>query len=161
MIIRNPRLSGAWRELRTVTAQEIMTANPRSIHDSASLRQAAEFLCEAGVSGAPVIDDAGRPVGVVTRTDLLRHAGYDLDAQPVRRAMTRAVFSVWVNTPAAKVLAKLIALQVRRLFVVDDLGVLVGVISAADLLRHLAWEREVPESLDEVEAEVVLPALVS
>jgi CBS domain-containing protein len=48
------------------------------------------------------------------------------------------VFCVHADTPAGKVVDKLLALNVRRLFVVDDEGVLVGVISAFDVLRVLA-----------------------
>ncbi len=51
--------------------------------------------------------------------------------------MTPAVFCVHADTPAAKVVDKMLALNVRRLFVVDDAGVLVGVVSAFDVLRGL------------------------
>jgi CBS domain-containing protein len=51
--------------------------------------------------------------------------------------MTPAVFCVHTDTPAAKVVDKMLALNVRRLFVVDDDGVLVGVVSAFDVLRGL------------------------
>jgi len=51
--------------------------------------------------------------------------------------MTPAVFSVGPDTPAAKVVHDLLSLNVHRLFVVDENGVLVGVISTIDVLRHL------------------------
>jgi CBS domain-containing protein len=51
--------------------------------------------------------------------------------------MTPAVFCVHADTPSAKVVDKMLALNVRRLFVVDDEGVLVGVVSAFDVLRAL------------------------
>jgi CBS domain-containing protein len=41
------------------------------------------------------------------------------------------------NTPADKVVEKMVALGVRRLFVVDADGVLTGVISGVDVLRKL------------------------
>jgi CBS domain-containing protein len=51
--------------------------------------------------------------------------------------MTPAVFCVHADTPAANVVGRMLALNVRRLFVVDDAGVLVGVVSAFDVLRGL------------------------
>ena len=51
--------------------------------------------------------------------------------------MTPVVFCVRPETSAAKVVEKMLALGVRRLFVVDDDGVLVGVVSAVDVLRRL------------------------
>jgi CBS domain-containing protein len=51
--------------------------------------------------------------------------------------MTPAVFCVRPATEAGKVVEEMLALRVGRLLVVDQGGVLVGVISAFDVLRHL------------------------
>jgi CBS domain-containing protein len=50
------------------------------------------------------------------------------------------VFSVAPDTPAAKVVSEMLALRVHRLFVVDGDGVLVGVISALDVMKRLRME---------------------
>jgi CBS domain-containing protein len=138
--------------LRARTAAELMTTNPQSLRRDATVAAAAAFLSTRGFSAAPVIDEAGRPVGVVSRTDLLHHHGQKAvrllaappggvggaepdTSAPVEDVMTPAVFCVHADTPAAKVVDKMLALNVRRLFVVDDEGVLVGVVSAFDVLR--------------------------
>ncbi len=134
--------------LHARTAAELMTPDPKSVRHDATVAEAAAFLSARGFSAAPVIDEAGRPVGVVSRTDLLTHQGQraaNMLAAPyrvepggetsVRDVMTPAVFCVRPDTPAAKVVEKMLALNVRRLFVVDDAGVLVGVVSAFDVLR--------------------------
>jgi CBS domain-containing protein len=146
----NPRLA-----LGAETAAEIMTPNPVSIRDTATIAEAVSLLTDKGFSGAPVIDDAGRPVGVLSRADIVAHdreraagsaAGVADEAAGnggstrVRDLMTPAVFSVAPETPAGKVVGEMLALQVHRLFVVDNSGVLVGVISAQDVLRHLQPE---------------------
>ena len=59
--------------LRAQTAADLMTPNPVSISASAALKEAIAFLTDKGFSAAPVIDAAGRPVGVLSRTDLLVH----------------------------------------------------------------------------------------
>jgi CBS domain-containing protein len=51
--------------------------------------------------------------------------------------MTPVVFSVTPKTPGRRVIKDMVDLKVHRLFVVDDSGVLVGVISALDVLRFL------------------------
>jgi CBS domain-containing protein len=139
------------------TAAELMTPNPKSVRQTATVAEAAAFLSLRGISAAPVIDEAGRPVGVVSRTDLLNRQGQraaDLlsnsgragdgsdpatpaDEATVRDVMTPAVFCVGPDTAAARVVEKMLGLNVRRVFVVDDAGVLVGVISAFDVLRAL------------------------
>ena len=152
--------------LRAATAADLMTSNPISVEDSALVSEAVILLTEHGFSAAPVIDAAGRPVGVVSRTDLLVHEReqgcclkpadwYDegdltkvfdkdersglqvqrVDATRVRHIMTPVVFSVAPDTAAAKVVAQMVALNVHRLFVVDKDEVLVGVVSAVDVLR--------------------------
>jgi CBS domain-containing protein len=116
-----------------------MTPNPLSIRDVASVQEAKTLLTDKGLSAVPVIDEAGRAVGVLSKTDILVH-----DRQPrtsdsmlVRDLMTPAVFSVSADAPADKVVEQMLALKVHRLFVVDKTGVLIGVITASDILRHL------------------------
>src|SRR5439155_968027 len=53
------------------TIAEVMTPNPVSLRADATLEEAVTFLVETGYSAAPVIDDAGRPVGVISRTDIV------------------------------------------------------------------------------------------
>ncbi len=151
--------------LRARTAEDLMTSNPMSIRADATLSEAAAFLTDRGFGAAPVIDNAGRPLGVISRTDLFLHqsrlAGQAFGARGVdewcrnssfpegdarvevtaettlREVMTKGVFCVAPGTPAPQVVAKILALGIRRLFVVDGQGVLVGVISAFDVLRKL------------------------
>jgi CBS domain-containing protein len=147
--------------LEGALASELMMPNPISIRASAGLPDVARLLHEKGISAAPVIDAAGRPIGVISRSDLLVHQrvcdetrqhSYFAAADPnllvesdedeaapltVADLMTPAVFAVAPETPARKVVADMIGYQVHRLFVVDDDGVLIGVISSMDILKHL------------------------
>jgi CBS domain-containing protein len=147
-----PRLT-LWAE----TAADLMMPNPRSIRAEATVHEAILVLTDYGFSAAPVIDEAGRPVGVLSRADILVHER-ELGARPrpaggaeqpagealVRDIMTPAVFAVAPDTPAAKVVEQLLALKVHRLFVVEEDGTLVGVIGALDVLRHLQMEVPAP-----------------
>jgi CBS domain-containing protein len=120
------------------TAADLMTPNPVSIGQLATVRDAAAFLTGRGISAAPVIDGAGRPVGVVSSTDILVRcqAGAD-DKTPVCAVMTPVVFCARADAPAEEVVEKMLGLKVRRLFVVDGGGVVIGVISARDVLQRL------------------------
>jgi CBS domain-containing protein len=116
-----------------------MTPNPVSIGQNSAVTEAAAFLTGRGISAAPVIDEAGRPVGVVSRSDILVRYQVPLRSrQPVHTVMTPAVYSVRADTSAGEVVETMVGLGVRRLFVVDGGGVLVGVISAFDVLRNLS-----------------------
>lgn len=149
------------------TAADLMTPNPMSIREDLSLREAIAFFVDRNISGAAVIDDAGRPMGVLTQSDILVHDREEIayvtpeyesgeplpkeywdefqfeqvpNATRVRDVMTPAVFCVGTDTPAWTVVRQMRELNVHRLFVVDGDGVLVGVITAMDLVRQLAPE---------------------
>jgi CBS-domain-containing membrane protein len=124
------------------TAAEIMTPGPVSLAASDTVAEATQFLTQRAFGAAVVIDDAGHPLGVVTKTDVLVHArqhkpGLEPDDTPVTEFMTPAVFSVRPDTPARSVVEQLLALNVHHLFVSDAAGVIVGVISPVDVLRKL------------------------
>jgi predicted transcriptional regulator len=149
--------------LEARTAAELMTPNPLSLRESLTLREAIAFLVDRSLSGAPVIDEAGRPVGVLTQTDILIHDREEVehvkpeveygtplprrlwdefqiervDTTLVRDLMTPAVFCVAMTASAWSVVEQMRELNVHRLFVIDRNGVLVGVVTAMDIVRHL------------------------
>jgi CBS domain-containing protein len=129
--------------LRAETAADLMRPDPVSLRGDATIQEALDLFTSKGFSAAPVIDDAGRPIGVLSHSDLVVHAHArglapgTTDPALVRDLMTPTVFAVSPETPAEQVVADLLALKVHRLFVVDGMGILTGVISALEVLRHL------------------------
>jgi predicted transcriptional regulator len=133
--------------LEVVSAADLMADNPVSLQATATVAEATTLLSDRSISAAPVIDDTGRPVGVVSKADILIHdrellrgATAGADATRVEEIMTPAVFSVSTDISAAKVVEQMIQLNVHQLFVVDPTGTLVGVIGALDVLRRLHAE---------------------
>jgi len=59
--------------LKAASAAEVMTDNPLSLEENATVREAAALLLDRNISAAPVINEAGHPVGMLSRTDLIRH----------------------------------------------------------------------------------------
>jgi CBS domain-containing protein len=143
-------------------AADLMTPNPVSIPQEATLGEAIAVLADRGFSAAPVIDEAGRPVGVLSRADILiyhqaqaekwkslpgkeqrekskraEETSFLPSPPTVADLMTPAVFSVPPGASPSRVIHDLLIRKVRRLFVVDLDGTLIGVISALDVLRHL------------------------
>lgn len=158
--------------LAAVTAGDMMTSNPVSIRAEATVREAVGLLVDKGFSAAPVIDAGGRPIGVLSRTDILIHdretarhpraareeepgeepgpretvpSGFQVEVPEgtlVGDLMTPAVFAVTPEAPAEEVIGDMLAYKVHRLFVVDPSGVLVGVITALDVLKHVHADGE-------------------
>lgn len=66
------RLVETGRDLRTLTAQEVMHPQPRSIRQHALAAEAAEMMEKNRVTVLLVLDDAGRLCGAVNSNDLMR-----------------------------------------------------------------------------------------
>ena len=128
--------------LQAATAADVMNPGPVSIAHTDTVPEAVEFLAGRGFGSAVVIDAAGHPIGVVTKTDILHHTrhrkpGLEPDETPVTEVMTPAVFTVRPDTAARSVVEELLEIGVHHLFVMDPGGVIVGVISPIDVLRNL------------------------
>ena len=156
--------------LRANTAADLMTENPISIPCAMTVREAAAVLTDKEISAVPVIDEAGRPIGVLTHTDIVRHerhktifvprdtknfrgaeltlatgehlpGGFEVeitDSTLVRNIMTPTILAVPEDASVERVLTDFLAFKVHHLFVVDEAGVLVGVISTFDILRKIS-----------------------
>lgn len=150
-------------KLQAQTAADLMVPNPISLPAESTLEQAMTLFTEKGIAAAPVIDEGGRPIGVISRSDIFIHQVEDARRQrpdyfhspegaapsPKRNpgpatkpthvadVMTPAVFAVGPDTHVGRVVSDMVGLHVHRLFVVDGDGVLVGVITAMDVLKHL------------------------
>src|SRR5438309_4957159 len=59
--------------LHARTAADLMVSNPISLRAEAGVAEAIALFTEKGIAAAPVIDEAGHPIGVVSRSDLLVH----------------------------------------------------------------------------------------
>ncbi len=123
--------------LEAKLAEELMTPNPVSISEHAAIMDAASVLSNREFSALAVINDAGRPVGVISRTDIVRREAKHSMTTNVREIMTATIVSVSPGDPAWEVVAKMTAFKLHRLFVVDKTGVLIGVISTFDIVRKL------------------------
>lgn len=161
MVATLPAATKAPLKLEARYAADIMNPDPKSIRAEATLAEILNFFTSRNLAAAPVVNHAGRPIGVVSRSDVLIHQAQgdspprteyfeipdlerskDPDATACARVtardlMTPAVFAVGPKTPINKVVADMVGLHVHRLFVVDDDGLLVGVISAMDIVKNL------------------------
>lgn len=109
---------------------------------SDSAEDAVHTLLQHEISGAPVLDDEGQLVGIISEYQLLAVI-YDEQVRgaAVRDLMTTHVISVTEDTPLTDVADIFISHRIRRLPVIRQ-GQLVGLISRCDLLRFAISERE-------------------
>ncbi|MFK0160600.1 CBS domain-containing protein [Streptomyces sp. NPDC090493] len=161
---------------------DVMTRTVLTARRDMAFKDMVKAMRQWGISAVPVLDDAGHVMGVVSEADLLRKeelrddapGGHDrLPHADDPAAASGATAGELMNTPAVTVRAeatlpqaarKMARHRVKRLPVVDAQGVLVGIVSRADLLKvfmrddeNIAEEirRDVLPHLFEDEAEPV------
>jgi CBS domain-containing protein len=83
-----------------ITVSDIMTRNVICVHENMSVDAVCALFLDQGISGAPVVDDEGKPVGVVSKTDLLGELPAVLHDPPSRPVATEPGDSLRVRTKA-------------------------------------------------------------
>ncbi|MGV9817200.1 CBS domain-containing protein [Nocardia xishanensis] len=123
------------------TAQSIMRSHVQCIGIRDSMAAAAERMRQLDVGALPICDGEGHPVGIVTDRDIVVKvvgAGANPKTTMAGELAQGAdrLYTVDVGADLDDVLAMMEQHQIRRLPVVDK-GVLAGIITEADLARHL------------------------
>lgn len=100
---------------------------------------AVDFLLRHRVTGAPVVDENGKLVGIITETDLLKLVTEGVNGEPptdatVAEYMTTDVITVSPSVDIYYIAGMFVANKFRRLPVVEN-DRIVGAITRFDLLR--------------------------
>jgi len=102
--------------------------------------EAAKLMADRGISSAPVIDDIGNLVGVLSDTDCMAAAikvGFDPDWKGlVKEYMSEGVVTVEANESILKIAERFLKDRFRRYPVMED-NRLIGQISRIDVLKAL------------------------
>ncbi|MET9550333.1 CBS domain-containing protein [Streptomyces sp. NPDC006627] len=133
------------------TVSDVMTHTAVAVGSRASYKEIVELMNQWKVSALPVLAGEGRVIGVVSEADLLPKEEYRVDDEGLRgrpladTAKASAVYAEdLMSSPAVTVhadatiaeAARIMARRhVKRLPVVDSLGLLEGVVSRSDLLK--------------------------
>ena len=130
--------------VHNATVGSLMKQPPVDVYPHWTLRGVAQALAN-GPIGAVVVRGAHAPgaagssaEGVVSERDIV-HAlaeGVELDATRAEDLMTRDLVCAAPHESALTVAARMIENEIRHVPVVED-GVVIGMVSERDLLRHL------------------------
>jgi CBS domain-containing protein len=126
--------------LAKLTAREYMTPNPMVLKPDTDVFEAIRQFIAKKITGMPVVDDAGRLLGLFSEQDCMKAvaaASYFEEAPgEVKDLMTTEFESVSPSLSIVE-LADLFSRSTLRQFPVVDQGRLVGMISRVDVLRAL------------------------
>ena len=149
-----------------ITAKDIMTTDVVTVDPETSVKEAANLMSEQDISGLPVVLD-GKLVGIVTENDLIIKdkklhfpeyinvlGGYiyvesykkfkeefkKFTAVKVKELMTEDVITVSPDDTIQDLATKMHQENVNRLPVVDNSGQLIGIVTRANIVKHIALE---------------------
>lgn len=144
--------------------KEVMTKEVITVSESDTVEKAAGLLATHDLSGLPVVDDKGYLKGIITEGDLIKHnskvqvpafleilGGIIYLDDPnkyldnvkksmgyfVQTVMTEDVITISPDEEIEVAASLLVSKQVNRLPVIDDTGMLVGIVSRKDIMNHL------------------------
>ncbi|MEZ4375115.1 MAG: CBS domain-containing protein [Polyangiaceae bacterium] len=115
-----------------VTVDEVMNREVFSVKPNATLDDASVLLQKHHISGAPVLDAEGVPVGMISLRDLAPPGSTRVEAR-----MSRPVMAVPSGATLESAALLLSDLDLHRAIVVDANGKLIGIVTSLDLLRGL------------------------
>ncbi|MCC6278709.1 MAG: CBS domain-containing protein [Oligoflexia bacterium] len=133
-----------------LTADSIMTTQVIKFNLHVRVRKAMETLLEKKISGAPVVDDSGKLVSVVSEADLMRFAAqggldHTLGAFNHGLVKTKDLVTVERQAPFSDVFKIFITKPIKRIIVVDEVGRLQGIIARSDVLRAFLESEDKPK----------------
>ena len=160
-----------------MNAADVMTRNILSVAPDSTIAEAVRTMLDNRISGLPVIDEAGRLVGILTEGDLLRRGETATErhrprwleilmgpgrlaeeyvrthSRRIAEVMTRDPVSVAPDTPLKEIVGLMERHRIKRVPVLDG-DAPVGILSRADLLRGLAGALEATPPAATTDAEI-------
>jgi predicted transcriptional regulator len=150
-------------------ARDVMVSPVITTKPTASVKEVAQVLLQNRISGLPVIDDAGKLVGVVSEGDLMRRADLGTErhrswwlatlfaeeeslaleyvkqhSKKVADLMTKRVVTASPDASLNEIAGLLERHSIKRVPIVEN-GALVGIVSRANLIQALAGDRKTPD----------------
>ena len=121
--------------------REVMTKSPGTCAVTESANDAARIMWDRDCGSVPVVDRSGKVVGMVTDRDICMAAyfrGEPLSAIPIADVMSHEVCTCGPDADVNEAEGRMQEWRVRRLPVVNNGGLLVGMLSLGDLARGVS-----------------------
>lgn len=132
-------------QFANLTAGDIMTRSVQTVQQDTIVGEAAMLFLNAGLCAAPVVDQSGELVGMLSEKDIIESLGVSEGwSNRVENIMTPRVIQYQPDTPADQIFRFLCRVHLRRVIITEQQRP-VGVITCGSFLKwfcSLADERE-------------------
>lgn len=118
-------------------AKHIMTKDVVTVTPATSVKDLARIFIRNQISGAPVVDETGKILGIVSEADIVSKR-----ARQVRSIMSKKVISIEEETPVEKIARLMTTYRLHRLPVIRGRK-LVGIVSRTDIVGAIAMGKHI------------------
>ncbi|NEO12887.1 MULTISPECIES: CBS domain-containing protein [unclassified Moorena] len=149
------------------TVAEVMTREPIVVQPQTPIKEVIKIIAEQSISGLPVVNEAGKLVGVISEADLLwqetgveppvyimfldsviyleNPARYDQElhkalGQTAGEVMTGHPMSIKPDKPLRKAAKLMQEKSIHHLPVTDEAEQVIGILTSGDIVRAMAAE---------------------
>jgi predicted transcriptional regulator len=126
---------------------DLMQRHVQTVRGDASVAEVVVSLADSHISGMPVVDGAGKVIGVLSTSDVLAAEAEADDASSrqvlfentaVQDIMTTKPFTIEPGADIREAARQMLYGDVHRLFVAEGDGSIAGIITTTDIVRAVA-----------------------
>jgi IMP dehydrogenase len=114
--------------------RDVVTASPDQ-----TVREVDKMMSRRGVSGAPVVDDDGEVLGIISGTDIRPYLEVG-ESDAVSEAMTDEVITAGEDVSPREALELMYEHKIERVPIVDDENRLAGLVTMAGILQRREYD---------------------
>ena len=135
--------------------KDVMTRNPVSARPEDTVASVARLMKENDIGPVPIVESqkSKRLVGIVTDRDLALKVvaeGRDPQTTPVKQVMTTSIITCRGDDDIETALDAMSTQQLRRIPVVDDGNMLLGIIAQADIATRMNEPEKTAEVVKDI-----------
>ncbi|MBU3896908.1 MAG: CBS domain-containing protein [Nanoarchaeota archaeon] len=130
--------------------KDVMNINVKTIKPTDSVKNAAEKMTKNHIGSLVVISTEGQVKGIITERDILSDVvalGGDCTNTKVEEIMTTNIITISPENTLEETAKEMTENKIKKLPVIDEVGKIVGIVTASDLV---AYEQKMIEKLAEL-----------
>ena len=128
---------------KSTLVSSIMTEKVKTATADETIKTVCKSMYENDIGSIVIvkrtIDDANKPVGIITERDIVRQIGLSelfVVQAPIRQIMSTPLVIIGPNNPVRDAIEIMQLKKIRRLPVIDNKGKMVGIITQKDVLKE-------------------------
>lgn len=127
------------RPISSIMTGELITATADE-----TIKTVCKLMYENDIGSIVIVkrtvDDANKPVGIITERDIVRQIGLSelfVVQAPIRQIMSTPLVTIGPNNPIRDAIEIMQLKKIRRLVVIDDREKMIGIITIEDALKEM------------------------